>query len=97
MRLPIAKRGELERVEDERAEWQRRSEHLLGLLEQVPPPSQPPRRSLWASVVAAGWLLMIGTFIGGAIVPHTDDRPRLCSDVLDGAVEQVHDELCVVG
>ena len=32
---------------------------------------------LWARVTAALWLVVIGVLIGGAAIPHAQDRPRL--------------------
>lgn len=32
---------------------------------------------LWARVTAALWLLVIGILIGGAAIPHAQDRPRV--------------------
>jgi hypothetical protein len=32
---------------------------------------------LWARATAALWLLVLGILIGGAAVPHAQDRPRL--------------------
>ena len=32
---------------------------------------------LWARVTAALWLVVIGILIGGAAIPHAQDRPRL--------------------
>jgi hypothetical protein len=32
---------------------------------------------VWARVTAALWLLVLGILIGGAAIPHAQDRPRL--------------------
>src|SRR5918996_3865556 len=32
---------------------------------------------LWARVTAALWLVVLGILIGGAAIPHAQDRPRL--------------------
>lgn len=32
---------------------------------------------LWARVTAALWLLVLGILIGGAAIPHAQDKPRL--------------------
>ena len=32
---------------------------------------------LWARVTAALWLLVIGILIGGAAIPHAQDKPRI--------------------
>jgi hypothetical protein len=34
---------------------------------------------LWARLTAALWLLVLGILIGGAAVPHAQDRPRVLS------------------
>lgn len=33
----------------------------------------------WARVTAALWLLVLGILIGGAAIPHAQDRPRVVS------------------
>jgi hypothetical protein len=47
----------------------------------APAPSEHayPRRAypLWARVTAALWLVVIGILIGGAAIPHAQDRPRV--------------------
>jgi hypothetical protein len=40
-------------------------------------PGRRPRYPLWARATAALWLLVIGILIGGAAIPHAQDRPRL--------------------
>jgi hypothetical protein len=42
---------------------------------------------LWARVTAALWLLVLGILIGGAAVPHAQDRPRVLSPAEDAAAE----------
>jgi hypothetical protein len=49
-----------------------------------PVPAAPPARAegarpypLWARVTAALWLLVIGILIGGAAIPHAQDKPRV--------------------
>jgi hypothetical protein len=32
---------------------------------------------MWARVTAALWLLVLGILIGGAAIPHAQDKPRL--------------------
>jgi hypothetical protein len=32
---------------------------------------------VWARVTAALWLLVIGILVGGAAIPHAQDKPRL--------------------
>jgi len=38
-------------------------------------PSRP--YPFWARVTAALWLLVIGILIGGAAIPHAQDKPRI--------------------
>jgi hypothetical protein len=46
-----------------------------------PPPSSPAHghRSypFWARVTAAMWLVVLGILIGGAAIPHAQDKPRV--------------------
>lgn len=35
------------------------------------------RYPFWARVTAALWLLVLGILIGGAAIPHAQDRPRV--------------------
>jgi hypothetical protein len=35
------------------------------------------RYPFWARVTAALWILVIGILIGGAAIPHAQDRPRV--------------------
>lgn len=44
--------------------------------EQVHGPSQRPY-PFWARVTAALWLLVLGILIGGAAIPHAQDKPRV--------------------
>ena len=42
------------------------------------PTTERPRGSpLWARLVATLWILVIGILIGGAGIPHAQDRPRV--------------------
>jgi hypothetical protein len=46
------------------------------------PPAAPSTREhrpypLWARVTAALWLLVLGILIGGAAIPHAQDKPRV--------------------
>jgi hypothetical protein len=41
------------------------------------PASERPRYPLWARLVATLWILVIGILIGGAGIPHAQDRPRV--------------------
>ena len=51
----------------------------------VPMPTAPPTEErrrhahypLWARVTAVLWVLVLGILIGGAAVPHAQDRPRV--------------------
>ena len=54
------------------------------LVSRLPRPRLPPRHSdghrpypLWARTTAALWLLVLGILIGGAAIPHAQDRPRV--------------------
>ena len=49
-----------------------------------PPPTSPasPREHrhpypFWARITAALWLLVLGILIGGAAIPHAQDKPRV--------------------
>ena len=45
------------------------------------PPSSPAPASrsypIWARVTGALWVLVLGVLIGGAAIPHAQDRPRV--------------------
>jgi hypothetical protein len=41
------------------------------------PASERLRYPLWARLVATLWILVIGILIGGAGIPHAQDRPRV--------------------
>ena len=47
------------------------------------PSIAPPHRArhhpypFWARVTAALWLLVLGILIGGAAIPHAQDKPRV--------------------
>lgn len=46
----------------------------------APAPPTPDARSpypVWARVTAALWLVVLGMMIGGAAIPHAQDRPRI--------------------
>jgi hypothetical protein len=44
----------------------------------TPEPSRAGRAyPLWARVAATLWILVIGILVGGAAVPHAQDRPRV--------------------
>jgi hypothetical protein len=44
---------------------------------------------LWARLTAALWLLVLGILIGGAAVPHAQDRPRVLTPA-----EQAAERIC---
>jgi hypothetical protein len=39
--------------------------------------SERPRSPLWARLIATLWILVTGILIGGAGIPHAQDRPRV--------------------
>lgn len=41
---------------------------------------------LWARVTAALWLVVLGILIGGAAIPHAQDRPRVVPASEDAAM-----------
>ena len=50
----------------------------------LPPPAQRPTRTrdhraypFWARVTAAMWLVVLGILIGGAAIPHAQEKPRV--------------------
>lgn len=44
---------------------------------QAPPTREHRPYPFWARVTAALWLLVLGILIGGAAIPHAQDRPRV--------------------
>ena len=53
---------------------------------QAPPPAGAHgHRSypLWARVTAAMWLVVLGILIGGAAIPHAQDKPRVVPQAED--------------
>jgi hypothetical protein len=44
-----------------------------------PPPRARDHRSypFWARVTAALWLVVLGILVGGAAIPHAQDKPRV--------------------
>jgi hypothetical protein len=56
-----------------------------------PPSAAPPARHerraypFWARVTAALWLLVLGVLIGGAAIPHAQDKPRVIPQAEDPA------------
>ena len=47
------------------------------------PPAHRPY-PVWARMTAALWLLVLGILIGGAAIPHAQDRPRIVPSNEDG-------------
>ena len=43
----------------------------------APERAEPRRYPFWARATAALWLVVIGILIGGAAIPHAQDRPRV--------------------
>lgn len=43
----------------------------------VPAPQRSHGYPFWARATAALWLLVLGILIGGAAIPHAQDRPRV--------------------
>jgi hypothetical protein len=41
---------------------------------------------LWARVTAAMWLVVLGILIGGAAIPHAQDKPRVVPKAEDTAI-----------
>ena len=46
---------------------------------EAPAPHHAPARPypIWARITAALWLLVLGILIGGAAIPHAQDKPRV--------------------
>jgi hypothetical protein len=66
-----------------------------GLTTPAPAPDEtpPPRPAaagqsypLWARVTAALWLVVIGILIGGAAIPHAQDKPHLIPKNEDSSI-----------
>jgi hypothetical protein len=53
-----------------------------------PAPPSKPGSPLWAKLVAIVWILVVGILIGGAAVPHAQDRPRVVPASEDVACER---------
>ena len=53
----------------------------------APAPTRHERRAypFWARVTAALWLLVLGVLIGGAAIPHAQDKPRVIPQAEDPA------------
>jgi hypothetical protein len=45
-----------------------------------------PTYPLWARATAALWLVVIGILIGGAAIPHAQDKPRLIPKNEDASI-----------
>ena len=61
------------------AEPMPRAARPLGRLPTSPVPTQARRHPypFWARMTAALWLLVLGILIGGAAIPHAQDKPRV--------------------
>ena len=44
---------------------------------EVAPAHHEQRYPVWARITAALWLLVLGILIGGAAIPHAQDKPRV--------------------
>ena len=44
---------------------------------EVTPPQHEHHYPAWARITAALWLLVLGILIGGAAIPHAQDKPRV--------------------
>jgi hypothetical protein len=44
---------------------------------EAPPVHHERQYPFWARVTAALWLLVLGILIGGAAIPHAQDKPRV--------------------
>ena len=55
------------------------SARLLTRPTSVPTAAAPAERHYpaWARVTAALWLLVLGILVGGAAIPHAQDKPRV--------------------
>jgi hypothetical protein len=51
---------------------------------QAPATARP--YPVWARMTAALWLVVIGILIGGAAIPHAQDRPRVVPPAEDGTI-----------
>ena len=54
----------------------------------APPEAFPKARPYptWARMTAALWLVVIGILIGGAAIPHAQDRPRVVPPAEDATI-----------
>jgi len=66
-----------------RAALPERAPELRRPLSSLPVGATPPASEshrpypVWARLTAALWLLVLGILIGGAAIPHAQDRPRV--------------------
>jgi len=53
-----------------------------------PPPPARDHRSypFWARVTAALWLVVLGILVGGAAIPHAQDKPRVVPKYEDAKI-----------
>jgi hypothetical protein len=81
-RLPVVARGQYEAAVRERDGWELRARLAAQRALDAQPTTLPTaarRRSAFAIAIAGMWLLVIGVFVGGAVIPHHDDDPTLTS------------------
>lgn len=76
MRLPVAPRSELDTIRSERDEWRRRAESAPSAKTEY----VVLRRSHWAKLVSASWLVVLGLLVGGVAIPRASDAPTLTRD-----------------
>jgi hypothetical protein len=61
----------------ERVSEHRRPLSSLSAAAARPAPESHRPYPVWARMTAALWLLVLGILIGGAAIPHAQDRPRV--------------------
>src|SRR5215470_10764499 len=70
-------------------------ERARAALSEPPPPPRaappPPARDhrsypFWARVTAALWLVVLGILVGGAAIPHAQDKPRVVPKYEDAKI-----------
>ncbi len=61
--------------------------HAVPTAPSAPAPTRREHRAypFWARVTAALWLLVLGVLIGGAAIPHAQDKPRVIPQAEDPA------------
>jgi hypothetical protein len=80
-RLPAVPRGQYDAALRERDDWERRARQAAQRATDARRAKLPPaaRRSVLAVAIVGTWLVIVGIFVGGAAIPHHDDRPVLTS------------------